>query len=87
VQRGAAAKIAQDMRYLAAKGVAEPSQDELRTMFSGVAASLRNHVGKAVSVDDSKSPLRWALSKESGCASSKVEHFVRENEHLQEITT
>jgi hypothetical protein len=48
-------------RMLLAKGVASPAPDVLRSIFGGVHASLRNHAGKSVVMDDSKTPMRWVV--------------------------
>lgn len=49
-------------RLLAAKGVSEPSRDELRNLFGGVQSSLRNNDGVSVrQVGDGK-PGRWRVT-------------------------
>lgn len=46
---------------MAAKGGAKPDPKMLRVMVPGVQSSLRNHAGKSVVLDNSKSPMRWAV--------------------------
>jgi hypothetical protein len=50
------------LRMLAAKDVANPTRAQVRHLFGGVQASLRNNKGKSVVCDDQTRPARWSLA-------------------------
>ena len=43
-----------------AKGIEEPTRDQMRDMYGAVASSLGNHVGQSVGHDADR-PKRWTL--------------------------
>jgi hypothetical protein len=48
-------------RMLAAKGVKDPSQADIRMIFGSVGVSLREHIGRAVVQHDGR-PVKWSIS-------------------------
>jgi hypothetical protein len=48
------------LRMLAAKGVESPTREQVRNLFGGVQASLRNNKGKSVVCNDQR-PALWSL--------------------------
>jgi hypothetical protein len=50
------------LRMLAAKGVENPSRNNIRLLFGGVQSSLRNNKGKSVVCHDQTRPALWSLA-------------------------
>ena len=50
-------------RLFAAKGVTDPTTDDTKTLFGGVAASLRNHKDGSVIAHTNGRAVKWSLAR------------------------